>query len=78
MLPEEKKCSKLGKNAPNWENLHKTGKTCFKLGKLNEIEFLRRAADAKTLLDETAERRPWYFVFLIKDFDFYCGLLLDF
>jgi len=44
----------------------------------NEIEFLRRAADAKTLLDETAERRPWYFVFLIKDFDFYCGLLLDF
>jgi hypothetical protein len=52
--------------------------TNYKIQITNEIEFLRRAADAKTLLDETAERRPWCFVFLIKDFDFYCGLLLDF
>ena len=30
------------------------------------------------MLDETAKRRPWYFVFLVKDFDLSCGLLCSF
>jgi hypothetical protein len=35
--------------------------TKYKLQNTNEIEFLRRAADAKTLLDETAKRRALCF-----------------